>query len=499
MSLPEQLLRDRAGLTDPVVVHLQRLLGDWQILADLSFADLLMWAPSDRVGRVEVAASVGQARQAAGFLCVGQMRPYTAQTIYVEDLVGRLSDARDRPMVARAFAEGRIIRDADPDWSLGVPVREEAIPVRADGHVVAVITREANVATARSPSDLELSYLKSAGELAEMIADGTFPYASESEEDREHSPRVGDGVIRLSPDGDVQFSSPNATSSYRRFGATAQVVGANVRDIDPHPAALLDGLQHGRAVDDELEANRTIAQRRLMPLLTDGVVTGALLLLRDVTELRRQERALRVKDATIREIHHRVKNNLQTVASLLRLQGRRLEAPEARDALTESVRRITSIALVHETLSEESRQRVPFGDITERVLSTLEQGIVASDTPIEFVVAGDPGELPAEVATPLALVLSELAQNAVEHGFAANGESQPQGGTVTVEFERFPAMLRVEVRDDGRGLPPGKTVGELEGLGLQITRVLVESELAGTFDLLETETGTGFELVLPLP
>ena len=482
-SLPEDLLRDRAGLEEPVVTHLQRLLGDWQILADLSFADLLLWVPVP-------------SPSLPAYLCVGQMRPYTAQTIYTEDLVGVVCDVTQRPMVGRALSEAKVIRDADPDWSLGVPVREEAIPVRFDGRIVGAITREANVSTARSPSQLELTYLQSAGDLAQMLADGTFPYPPEGEEEREHSPRVGDGVIRIDEQGVVAYASPNAVSAYRRLGQLSGVIGHHLAEFDPEPEELVGRLMAGRPVDDELERDRAVVRRRLLPLLRDGAVVGALLLVREVTELRRHERALRVKDATIREIHHRVKNNLQTVASLLRLQARRLSAPEARDALAESVRRITSIALVHETLSQESRQRVPFEGITERIVRMLAEGLAHPEVPVGFEVEGDPGELPAEVATPLALVLSELVQNAVEHAF---GPDHSDGGTVTIVFERGPATLRVEVRDDGRGPPDGQRITELEGLGLQIARTLVESELGGTFDGIEAERGTAIELVLPLP
>ncbi len=484
MSLPEDLLRDRAGLDEAVVTHLQRLLGDWQILADLSFADLLLWVPVE-------------GRRVPAYLCVGQMRPYTAQTIYTEDLVGEVCDVTDRPMVGRAFSEAKVIRDADPDWSTGVPVREEAIPVRFDGRIVAAITREANVSTARSPSQLELTYLQSAGDLAQMLADGAFPYPPEGhEEEREHSPRVGDGVMRISAEGVVDYASPNAVSAYRRLGQPSGLIGHRLDEFDPEPDDLLARLFAGRQVDDELEQDRAVVRRRLLPLLRDQEVVGALLLVREVTELRRHERALRVKDATIREIHHRVKNNLQTVASLLRLQARRLEAPEAREALAESVRRITSIALVHETLSQESRQRVPFEGITERIVRMLAEGLAHPEVPIAFEIDGDPGELPAEVATPLALVLSELVQNAVEHAF---GPDQSEGGTVWIRFERGPVTLRVEIADDGQGPPDGKQINDLEGLGLQIARTLVESELGGTFDGLEVDEGTSIELVLPLP
>ena len=484
MSLPEELLAGRSDLGPAAVDHLLLLLADWQILADLSFADLLLFVPErdEEGGR--------------RYLCAGQMRPYTAQTIYHEDLVGESFPASERPMVGRALAEGRVIRDADPDWSTGVPVREEAIPVRCDGEVVAVVTREANVSTARSPSQLELTYLQSAGELAQMLADGTFPYQGDDPDDRDLSPRVGDGIMRVTAQGKVAYASPNAISAYRRLGSLPNVVGYSIADFDPGHEELTDGLANGEPVETEVEGQGAIIKRRLLPLIGDGQVLAGLLLVLEVTELRRHERALRVKDATIREIHHRVKNNLQTVASLLRLQARRLHSDEAREALTESVRRISSIALVHETLSQESRQRVNFDKISRRIIDMLADGLVNPEAPVRFETHGAPGDLPAEVATPLALVLTELLQNSVEHGFPETG------GTVSISFERGPVTLRVLLEDDGVGLPEGETLDDRANLGLQIARTLVETELGGTFT---SPPGTGagrgltVELVLPLP
>jgi two-component system, sensor histidine kinase PdtaS len=491
MSLLADLLLDRAGLGEDVVEHLQALLSDWQILADLSFADLLLWVPH----RLDDGTPA--------YLCVGQMRPYTAQTIYIEDLVGQAFPVLDRPMVGRAFTEKRVIRDTDPDWSTGVPVREESIPVCHGEEIVAVVTREANVSTARSPSNLELTYLQSAGELAQMLADGTFPYPGDSFDERELSPRVGDGIMRVDAEGRVTYASPNAISAYRRLGSLDNVIGQGLGDFEPLAEELLDALRAGEPLETEVELQGAVVLRRLLPLLRDGGVTGGLLLVREVTELRRHERALRVKDATIREIHHRVKNNLQTVASLLRLQGRRLKSDEARDALAESVRRISSIALVHETLSQDSRQRVSFEKIARRIVDMLSDGLVDPDTPVAFALEGTPGELPAEVATPLALVLTELLQNCVEHAFVGRtrAEGETAVGRVAIVFERGASTLRVLVRDDGVGLPEG-TFESMANLGLQIARTLVESELGGTFEPVERgegEDGTAIELVLPLP
>ncbi|CAN5348124.1 PAS domain-containing sensor histidine kinase [soil metagenome] len=486
MTVLTDLLSRIPSLTGPESGHLRRLLAEWQIVADLSFADLLLFVQDTQDGE-------------AGYRCVGQMRPYTAQTIYLDDLVGDFVSRHQRPMVGRGFAEGKVIRDADPDWSTGVPVREEAIPVRYGGTVIAVISREANVATARSPSQLELTYLQGAATLASMMAEGEFPYAAgDRPEDSEVSPRVGDGVIRIDEVGTVTYASPNAISAYRRLGHLDAVNGQNIADVDPRPEDADAALDEGYSVMGEIEHEGAVVLRRFMPLMDGDTLTGALVLVRDITDLRRHQRALRVKDATIREIHHRVKNNLQTVASLLRLQARRLSSEEGRLALGESVRRISSIALVHEILSREARQTAQFSEIATRIVDMLSEGIVSPETPVTFSIEGNPGELDADIATPLALVLTELVQNGVEHAFTDH-DMQGERGQVTITFDRHTSTLSVVVADNGRGLPEGVALESISNLGLQIVRTLVTSELGGTMRTATPERGTAVELVIPLP
>ena len=167
-----------------------------------------------------------------------------------------------------------------------------------------------------------------------MVAEGTFPFGGE-EATLARSPRVGDGLLRLGRAGRVTYASPNALSAFRRLGLATDLVGAElgpvVAKLCATCAAPLDEslmlVAYGRVPRDaEIEGNGSIVQLRSIPLIVGGSRTGALILVRDVTELRRRERELMTKDATIREIHHRVKNNLQTVAALLRLQARRSTA-----------------------------------------------------------------------------------------------------------------------------------------------------------------------------
>jgi len=240
----------------------------------------------------------------------------------------------------------------------------------------------------------------------------------------------------------------------------------------------------------EVEARDATVRLRAIPLRAGREHIGALVLVHDVTELRRRERQLLGKDATIREIHHRVKNNLQTVAALLRLQARRTSVPEARAALEESVRRVSSIAVVHETLSGTLDETVDFDQIADHVAGMVLD--VAAAPQVRLRRQGSFGVLPSEVATPLAMVLTELLQNAVEHGL---GRGEDRTGDVEVVVERGEGQLsgegalRMQVRDHGDGLPAGFSIDGSDRLGLQIVRTLVETELGGSLELTPADSG----------
>ena len=476
MSTLRTIAARRTDLLPQEIAHLQRLVAEWSLLADLSFADLLLFL-----------------RDGDDFVTVAQLRPSTGQTIYVDDMVGSVVPAGERFLADVAWRDGRIAREGDPEWQSGVPVRQEAIPVRYGERVVAVVSRDSNLASTRVPSQLELTYLQTAGDLARMISEGTFPVPG-GEPQSDLVLRVGDGMLRLDAEGRVEYASPNALSAYRRLGIARNLVGEHLGDLGLDDKRIYGVLETRLPAEHEVEANGAVVGRRAIPLLAGDDVIGALVLVRDITDVRRRDRQLSTMDTTIREIHHRVKNNLQTVAALLRLQARRSTAPEARAALEESVRRVSSIALVHETLSQALEDAVAFDEIADKVMAMV--GDVAS--PERAVVTrrtGSAGLLPAEVATPLALVLAELLQHAAEHAFTG-----ARGGTLEVRLERRPTGLRVEVVDDGGGLPAGFRPEGSKRLGLQIVRTLVVGELGGAIEMGAGEAGgTSVVLDVPLP
>jgi two-component system, sensor histidine kinase PdtaS len=504
VSTLRDLVEEHTGLGSTDIDHLHRVAGDWQLISDLSFADLLLWVP--------VRADGAQPRT---FLCVAQVRPTTAPTAYQDDQVGKRVSGAEVAHLDIAYEQGRIWREGDPVWYGDTPARHEAIPVRRReaasddevfSEVIAVIGRDTNLSTARTPSQLELNYLTTADDLAQMVSDGTFPPVRPPGE-ATSAPRVGDGLIRLDASGKVTYASPNAQSAYRRLGFNAHLVGEELAvltgrlagdPLDGNDAAeqILTALRGQPPMRKEVEARGATVQMRALPLLPAGVPIGALVLVRDVTEVRRRERALMTKDATIREIHHRVKNNLQTVAALLRLQARRVDAPEARMALEESVRRVASIALVHETLSMSSDEAVEFDGIVDRV-ATAATEVATTAISVRMRREGSFGVLPAEIATSLVMVLNELLINAVEHGFGEDGEPG-RDAEVIVTPRRFRKQLHVTVSDNGRGLPDGFRSDSNGRLGLQIVRALATGELRGTIDLRDRDGG-GTEAVVVVP
>ncbi len=478
----------RTRLTAAQTSHLHRMVTSWGLLADFCFSDLLLFVPTDDAG--------------TQFVVLGQIRPTTNQTLYRHDLLGEITDEVERPLVARSYRLGEIIEGEVTDPVIRERVRMLCIPVRWQGVTVAVLSRESAPSVGRSPGELERIYTEIFNRFARMIAAGEFPFTAEDSESEE-APRVGDGCLVLDRSARVEYASPNAVSALHRAGVHVSTEGLRLGELGLDDDVVRTAFTMAAPVTEEVESSTGVTVLvRCIPVLEQGRVSGAVVLLRDVSELRRRDRLLLSKDATIREIHHRVKNNLQTISSLLRLQGRRLASPEAKDAIEESVRRISSIALVHETLSRDAGEDVPFLDILRPLLRMVEEGLVSPDRHVELGIAGDPGTLPATIATPMAVVLNELLQNAVDHAFpAANGDDARPPGHVRVELANDARELTVRVVDDGVGLPEGFSVASTKGLGLSIVRALVTSDLGGTIDMyepLDDTPGTVVELRVPI-
>ena len=487
MSSPRiEAAYSQTALTSADKERLSELIAEWQLLSDLSFADLILWVPKRK----------DYQSWPEGFIAIGHIRPTTAATVFAHDVIGDELNWGDNPRLDQALSQGEIVRDSEPEQVGDLLIKEETVPVLYDGHVIAVISRHRDAVQMRSASRLEINYREIAHKIYRMISEGTFPIQN-SIYRAESAPRVGDGLIRLDPSGLITYTSPNARSALSRAGWDAEIdnhifgtvletiASSDGEATDETWSAIFSGKNLRRT---DLDNGRAILDLLIIPLIEGGDRIGAIVLVRDVTELRRRDRALLTKDATIREIHHRVKNNLQTVSALLRLQSRRVEDPEASQALAEAVRRVASIAIVHETLSTSSAETVLFDEVYDRI---IHNAIALTERPVRLMKTGEFGVFGAQQATPLALVITELIHNSLEHGLAETGD------LLHVDVSIQGDNVVVRVIDNGVGLPSGFSFKDSANLGLQIVRTLTENELKGNIKL--SRIGGETQAILTFP
>lgn len=469
---------------------LHLLTSEWQLIADLSMADLVLWI-CDKDGR---------------FIALSNARPSSAPTLFYRDIAGTEALGQWLGGLKHAHETGETFFSAVEVFD-GIKARFEVIPVRrrvsttdeaAVEKPVAFISRHTKIDSTIQPNKISINYLRASNDLFEMVAHGLYPDFNSPTGSKRGAPRANDGLIRLDEDGDVIFASPNGVSAFNRLGIQGELEGRSlvevatkaVKDTNNVDESLPVVLTGRAAWRSDIESQNLTLSLRAIPLKADGRRVGALVLCRDVTELRRQERELITKDATIREIHHRVKNNLQTVSSLLRMQSRRSESDEVRESLDQAMRRVSAIALVHDTLSEGVNQDLDFDQVFDRVMQLTSEVAASHNTTVRTIVDGKFGQLRSEIATPLAVALTEIVTNAVEHGLAN------RSGVVHVNAERSAKKLEITVSDNGVGLPNGEVSS---GLGTQIIRTLIEGELRGAIRWFSpSDGGTKVSITLPL-
>ena len=469
MQLAEEASSTPLSEQDTDWLHLLR--ADWPVLADLAAADLVLWLPTDD-GR---------------FIAAAHCRPATSSTVHVDDIIGLHLPAAREVDLHRAIQTGKVVRSTAARWAGPYSMMDTCVPLCPAGRIIAVVPREENLSSPRLSLGFEGWTTAAADTLCQMIANGDYPYDSTPQVTSHGVPRVLDGALLIDADGRVQQVTPNAVSCLRRLGirydVKGKVLAQEITDvigegtfIEESMAVVVMGRASWRV---EIAARASTISLRALPLVNGRKRLGAVILLRDVSEVHRHEQELMTKDATIREIHHRVKNNLQTVSALLRLQSRRSCEDAVKVALAEAERRVQAIATVHAALSQNVDESVDFDEVA-RTIVRMAGAIASTDHGVEVVTTGQFGTISADQAQALATVLNELVANSVEHGLA------DRDGRIEVSARREGLSMTVTVADDGVGFAPGTP---MTGLGTQIVQQMVRGELRGSIEWTPREGG----------
>lgn len=309
-----------------------------------------------------------------------------------------------------------------------------------------------------------------------------------------------DGIIIFDEAGIILYANEAASHLVDLLGFDRRLLGTSIYGGALKMSWVKQAIrEHRGSIAEEIYGD-IIVEQTILPITGSSRTKRSFLFLKDKTALRRKEQELLVKNSVIKEIHHRVKNNLQTVAGLLRMEARRSDSEQVKKALQEGVSRIESMALVHEVISHYEEDYIDLRTIAEELIRLLKRALLQADDVINCEYIGPPILLSSHRAGYISLILNELISNSFEHGFALgrsallvkrttaitddiNNLTSQNIPTLEIQGSIQSGLITLRVSDNGQGLPTDFDSIASSRLGLQIIKNLVTNELAGTFQI----------------
>lgn len=465
-------------LSDRDIAFLQKLVLDMPILSDVCRADLLL------------CCRLGNSRA----VVVAQAMPHSVASVYEEQRTGRVLDEVEDRSIVRAFHRLPSPSSVETLSIRGAMVARQIFPVwNSEGQLIAILAKDSYWLAHERQLRRKKPFQRAVMQFSAMALRGVLRDAESLTPFGEH-----DGILYVGVDRQIRYMSGVASNLYRSLGYRDNLVGRRVYELDTVDAELVaKAVTEQRCYEQQDVQYGLTWTRKVLPVsIPSGPLVhitgdyfsrrmdspmrpqGVLILVHDATETLQKERELESKMSLLREVHHRVKNNLQVIASIMRMQARRAKSEEAQALLAESVNRVLSVAVVHEFLSQNAQGTINLQEVAHRIIGQLQQGLIDPQKRIRLTLEGPTIWLPAERATQCALLINELVQNAIEHGMANRDE-----GNIVVELVDRGDEVKIVVSDDGEGLPVGFDLTTDANLGLNIVRSMVERDLKGRFQL----------------
>lgn len=405
-----------------------------------------------------------------------QIRPLTLLGEAGADMTGQRVRCLEEPLVARAMQQN-IPVTGKREWKLGIFSSFRVFPLR-DGFgkcfgALSFDTDDPDEVMLRTALDFLMS----------------VPVGNVRQYER-LSPEDGLMVVDAQK---VIIAVNNKARHIFQVLHVADVLGRRTNDLAINWPLVGMVIDTGIAESKQFFMHGRLLLMKVLPVPARPKSNCAIVILQDITELHKKDEELLIKSAVIKEIHHRVKNNLQTIVSLLRLQERRTESSEAKSILQDCIGRVNSIAVVHEYLSQQGDGMIDVGKVAKSIYQALVSSMLNSDFVLETDFATDNVLLPSEKATSIALILNELLQNAIEHAFAGR-----TNGKLTVRFNDSGSCYELLIADNGVGLPADFSWQQSNSLGLKIIKTMAEADLKGSFALVPlADGGVQASMIIP--
>jgi len=397
-------------------------------------------------------------------------------SLYKNSVVGMLAFREDEPAAIRTLELGVPSHGLKGVTQEKIAITQNVAPIRnEEGKVIGVLIMEKDDTNIYN-REFNVNVL---AQTTEQLTNELVNY------DRNGgiSTYLNDAIIYFSENGTSVYANPKARLLYENLGYRDVIIGMKFENLVLGVIKVEDVISNDYMEFNDLAIGNYVLKVQYSTMKEHNKFMGIVMLITDVTEVRNKEKELILKSVAIKEIHHRVKNNLQTIASLLRLQSRRVEDLEVKKMFEESINRTLSIALTHEILANNGVDEVSIKEILEKLVKYTLQAATLGYPQIEISVIGDDFNIESDTATSIALVANELLQNCYQHAFKDNIT-----GNVEIKIERGQLRSKITIEDDGVGVSDENE--EKYNLGLKIVKSMITDKLGGNFDFKSSSEGT---------
>lgn len=471
MKTIAELCKTYTTLTDEDIAIIEDIARHLQFMADICQADVFIDCPTEDPDRAVV---------------VAQASPTTARSLYRSSVVGHMALSRNEPAVQFGLVTGLPVVKHRGVSQEGTAMQQNVIPIKnRQGVTIGVLIKEEDITEQIEQEKQVELLLETTGQLSDTLLRAAMA-------ENQVPSLMHEGMILIDEKDRVRYANARAVEIFQHIGIRHSIKGESARRLFDGDWSLA-GLQHrGGMRFEEMKIAGKIILLKAVLIYGKQKPLGAIILIRDITELKEKEKQLLIKSAVIKEIHHRVKNNLQMISSLIRMQMRRSDSMEVRTVFRESINRINCIAVIHEILAQDGLETVNFRDILDKLSRTVVASLAAPDQCIEISFDGMFMELPPDKATTLSLIVTELLQNSIIHGF-----KNADRGRITITCLRPQERVVLTVTDDGCGIGYDGYRSRSDHLGLKIVETLVTNDLEGQLYFKDNGNGTTVMITFP--
>lgn len=464
MSILNKLCKTYTNLTPKDIDILERYVDILPVIADLVKADVFIDCLTMDPNKAIV---------------VAESKPKMHPSIYKGSVISQLALRDNEPAVLRTLETGIITRDLKAITQENVMVNQNVVPIKNSlGEAIAVLIMEQDATE-------DLNHNKHVEILAETTQQLTESLLNYKKSNGEYNvtQHINDAIIIFDNTGIAIFANPASYELYRNLGYKDDISGMSFNNLVLDDSSFKDIMKSNQPKIAEINIGEFILQVKYIVSNDKEYTNIMIMLIKDITDVKEKEKELILKSVAMQEIHHRVKNNLQTIASILRLQLRRIDDDQVKFMLQEITNRILSIAVTHETLAQNGIDDVDIKLIIEKLVEEVKYIGLSINKDIKIKIEGDSVMMDSDKATFTSLVINELLQNCIQHAFVNKNK-----GIIRINVQKGIMYSHISIIDDGVGFNLEDVSSD--SLGLSIVNSIIKDKLRGSIRIDSTREGT---------